>query len=166
MWVRFVQGNTLLTDCYRLFLARLGGLPLFRLILFELPMECETGRNSAIYIYIAWALTIAGLRQQNNLPLQSEDVSFLSMIPARRSTKPDITQMMGPLSACIPLRLHVAPNLSMEFLMRDIDAQFSLMGSMKECVEQCAMKTLGNGGGLQNTLKQAVFEGSVGGEYA
>ena len=54
----------------------------------------------------------------------------------------------------------------MEFLMRDIDAQFSLMGSMKECVEQCAMKTLGNGGGLQNTLKQAVFEGSVGGEYA
>ena len=42
--------------------------------------------------------------------------------------------------------------------MRDIDAQFSWMGRMKECVEQYAIKALSNRGAFQNTFKQAVFD--------
>ena len=96
---------------------------------------------------------MSGLLTQENLPLVSEDISFLSLISARGSHVPGIKHMMGPISARVPLRLHLFPNLPIRNLMRDIETQFQSMVGF----EYCAMKALGNRGGLQSMLKQAVF---------
>ena len=75
------------------------------------------------------------------------------MVPARRSNNAGIKHMMGPVSARVPLSIHLSLNLSVDNLMRNIENQFTSMIGF----EYCAMKALNNQGGSQNTLKQAVF---------
>ena len=101
----------------------------------------------------AWALTMSRLLAHEDFPLGSEDLSFLSLISARRSDVSGIKHMMGPVSARVPLRLHLYPDLSIKNLMRDIENQFQSMAGF----EYCAMKALGNQGGLQDMRKQAVL---------
>lgn len=64
-----------------------------------------------------------------------------------------IKDMMGPISARIPLKIHFFPDLPIKNLMRDIESQFSSMVGF----EHCAMKALSKGVGFQNMVKQAVF---------
>ena len=101
----------------------------------------------------AWALTIAKCLTQECPPLISEDVSFISISSVRKSNVPGIRHMMGPISARVPLRVRVFPNLSIEKLMRDIETQLSSMIGF----EHCAMRALSNGCGFKNIQKQAIF---------
>ena len=61
--------------------------------------------------------------------------------------------MMGPISARVPLRVHVFPSYTLEDLMRHINDEFTSMIGF----EHCAMKALYPNGGLQNLPPHAVF---------
>ena len=100
-----------------------------------------------MYTDTAWALTIANRLSQEYPPLIREDVSFISMVSARKSSVPGIGNMMGAISARVPLRIRFFPDLSIDNIMRDIDAQFSAMVGF----EHCAMSS------HQNMPKLAVF---------
>ena len=118
--------------------------------------QSQSGTRKAYFeicIDAAWALTIANLRTQFSLPIQREEVSFISMASARRSNIKGSKEMMGPLSARVPLRINLFPNSSLEDVMRDINNDFTSMIGF----EHCAMKALHTNGGLQNLPAQAVF---------
>ena len=75
------------------------------------------------------------------------------MTSARRSEMEGIKDMMGPISARVPLRIHLLPNSSIEEVMRFIDNEFASMIGF----EHCALEVLHTKGGLQNLPPQAVF---------
>ena len=75
------------------------------------------------------------------------------MVPARTSEAEGIKDMMGPVSARVPLRIPLFLNSSLEDLMRCIEYQFQSMIGL----EHCAMEALHTNGGLQNLRLQAVF---------
>ena len=101
----------------------------------------------------AWALTLANILTPEDPPLVSEDLSFISLNPARASNVPGIKQIMGPISARVPIRIRFSPDLSIEDLLCDVQIQLSSMIGF----EHCAMHALGSGVGFQDLLKQAVF---------
>ena len=101
----------------------------------------------------AWALTLANILTPEDPPLVSEDLSFISLNPARASNVPGIKHIMGPISARVPIRIRFFPDLSIEDLLGDIQIQLSSMIGF----EHCAMKALGSGVGFDDMLKQAVF---------
>ncbi|CAD6593617.1 MAG: hypothetical protein ASARMPREDX12_007357 [Alectoria sarmentosa] len=121
--------------------------------LLHLPKIKDTEFSLPIMGHTAWALTIAKCLTQECPPLISEDVSFISISSVRKSNVPGIRHMMGPISARVPLRVRVFPNLSIEKLMRDIETQLSSMIGF----EHCAMRALSNGCGFKNIQKQAIF---------
>lgn len=121
--------------------------------LLHLPKVKDAGFSLSCMGHAAWALTIANLLPQENPPHLSDDVSFITMNPARKSDPAGISQIMGPISARVPLTIRFFPNLSIENLMRVIETQISSMNGY----EHCAMKVLSRGCGLHNMLKQAVF---------
>lgn len=75
------------------------------------------------------------------------------MSAARESNCPGINYIMGPISARVPLRIRLFPDLSIENLMHDIESQLSSMIGF----EHCAMKVLSKETGFQSMPKQAVF---------
>lgn len=75
------------------------------------------------------------------------------MISARKSNVSGIMQIMGPISARVPLRVRLFPHLLIKDLMRDIDTQFASMAGF----EHCAMRALSKGADVKNMPKQAVF---------
>ena len=75
------------------------------------------------------------------------------MMSARRSEAEGIKDMMGPVSARVPLRIPLFLNSSLEDLMRCIEYQLKSMVGL----EHCAMEALHTNGGLQNLRLQAVF---------
>ena len=130
-------------------LFRLRCIDLFddeRLRQFQSQSRAKT-LTYGICIDAAFALTIASLRPQ------SKAVSFISMTSARRSNIAGIKDMMGPLSARVPIQIYLSLNSSLEDLVRHINEVFASMIGF----EHCAMKTLHTDGGLQNLRPQAVF---------
>lgn len=75
------------------------------------------------------------------------------MSSARRTNIPGIMHMMGPISARVPLRVRLFPNLPIEDLLRDIETQFSSMVGF----EHCAMRALSKEADSKHMLKQAVL---------
>ena len=100
----------------------------------------------------AWALTLANILTPEHPPLVSEDLSFISLNPARASNVSGIKHIMGPISARVPIRIRFFPELSIENLLCDIQVQLSSMIGF----EHCAMTAL-SGSGFEDMLKQAVF---------
>ena len=109
--------------------------------------------NLEMCVDAAWALTLANILTPEYPPLVSEDLSFISLNPARASNVSGIKHIMGPISARVPIRIRFFPDLSIENLLCDIQIQLSSMIGF----EHCAMKALSSGVGFQNMLKQAVF---------
>ena len=102
----------------------------------------------------AWTLTIAKYLTQANRTLVDEEISFISTSSARKiDSNPRIADMMGPISARVPLRIRVFSTLSIENLMRDIEIQVSSMIRH----ENYAMQALSTDGCFKNLPKQAVF---------
>ena len=75
------------------------------------------------------------------------------MTSARKSNIEGIRDMMGPISARVPLRVYVFPSYTLEDLMRHINNQFTSMIGF----EHCAMEASHTNGGLHNLPPQAVF---------
>ena len=75
------------------------------------------------------------------------------MDSARKSDLAGIRQIMGPISARVPLMICIFPNLPIEILMRDIETQFSSTIGF----EHCALKALSEVCGFQNMRQQAAF---------
>ena len=139
-------------------------LPMLCRLKFNDPFEEEklcyfqsnsrtNGADLSICIDAAWALTIACLQNKGNLPPENKAVSFITMTSARRSNIEGIKDMMGPISARVPLRILLPPNASLEELMRSIKNEFTSMIGL----EHCAMKILHPNGGMHNLPPQAVF---------
>ena len=117
---------------------------------------CSSGTNIAnveMCVDGAWALTLANILTPENPPLVSEDLSFISLNPARVSNVPGIKHIMGPISARVPIRIRFFPDMSIGKFLYGIQTQLSCMIGF----EHCAMKALSSGVGFQNMLKQAVF---------
>ena len=106
-----------------------------------------------MYVDGAWALALANILTPEHPPVVSEDLSFISLNPARASDVSGIKHIMGPISARVPIRIRFFPDLSIENLLCDIQIQLSSMIGF----EHCAMKALGGGVGFEDMLKQAVF---------
>ena len=106
-----------------------------------------------ICIDAAWALIIARLQKRDKLRTEDVTVSFISMTSARKSNFGPIQEIMGPISARVPFRIHIFPKLSLEDLMADIDNQFTSMIGF----EYCAMQCLSSNDGRRKSPTQAVF---------
>lgn len=75
------------------------------------------------------------------------------MTSARRIKFEGIKEIMGPVSARVPLRISLSLDISLETLMRSIEDQLKSMIGF----EHCAMKALHPNRGLKTLRPQAVF---------